>query len=160
MFFVFFNNFFNWIKNVGSITNSLLVNFKSEIWNNVESIYYFLFISNQLIIFTQIYLEIGLTLFEKRGFTLLQNVLLSLRFLICTLRKRCSELFWSTFPCIRTRITPNTDTFYSMVDSQNMIFQIYGKYLHIYFFVCYKPFINKPRVTSTNVFFPNRCKFV
>ena len=28
-----------------------------------------------------------------------------------------SELFWSAFPRIRTRITPNTDTFYAMVST-------------------------------------------
>ena len=33
-----------------------------------------------------------------------------------TLRKKCpySELFWSAFSCIRTRITPNTGTFYTV----------------------------------------------
>ena len=123
MILVFFNNFFNWIKNVGGIKNSMLMNFYSEIWNNFENIYYFLFYSNQLIIFAQVYLKINLTLFKKRGFTLSQNFLLSLRFLICTLRKKCpySELF-CYFPRIRTRTTRNKDTFYSLIGSQNVIF--------------------------------------
>ena len=68
MILVFFNNFFNWIKNVGGIKNSMLMNFYSEIWNNVENFYYFLFYSNQLIIFAQVYLKINLTLFKKKRF--------------------------------------------------------------------------------------------
>ena len=41
-----------------------------------------------------------------------------------TLRKNCScsELFWSAFSRIRTRVTPNTDTFYAVL----------GKYMPIF----------------------------
>ena len=41
-----------------------------------------------------------------------------------SLREKCpySELFWSVFsriPKMRTRITPNTDTFYAVIPSEN-----------------------------------------
>ena len=38
-----------------------------------------------------------------------------------TLRKMCpySELFWSAFSCDRTRITPDTGTFYAVLLAQN-----------------------------------------
>ena len=55
MFLVFFNRFFNWIRNIRGIANILLINFTSDIWKNVnkeiiKNIHYFVLISNQLII--------------------------------------------------------------------------------------------------------------
>ena len=46
-----------------------------------------------------------------------------------TLRKKCrySELFWPAFFPIRTRITPNTDTFYTvLLSSRILLYNFYG----------------------------------
>ena len=41
-----------------------------------------------------------------------------------SLRKKCSELFWSVFSRIQSRITPNMDTFYAVLLLVSGIFDV------------------------------------
>ena len=88
---IFLNSFFNWIKNIRSIGEVLLVDFDSgEIWCcvNKESIKIFAilysFLNNRSFSLSVIQ-SFDLTLFKKSGLTVPPNFLLSLRFLISRL---------------------------------------------------------------------------
>ena len=143
MFLVSFHIFFNWIRSVRGIPNTLPININSEIWNNVnkeinKNICYCVLIFKQLIIFSLNYTDIWYYFIPKQRFTLPINIMFSLRFLYLY------SQIWSF------RFTGNTCTYIS-------VFGICPSGLLMFSF---KKFMTKSRVISKKVFISNICKFV